>query len=131
MAAMVAIVDIAHWAWEERFQVFLDSDSQSNPLQTGALSTWALAHRVPLTPSSWRQFSRFNCCHRDGERRPGGLGVRVCRRRGKRRRGAAHGHRQGFAKRSSVYVLEEAGLIGFTSIFCVYVLVHLYICKDI
>ena len=27
MAAMVAIVDIAHWAWEERFQVFLDSDS--------------------------------------------------------------------------------------------------------
>ena len=25
----------------------------------------------------------------------------------------------------------EAGLIGFTSIFCVYVLVHLYICKDI
>ena len=42
MAAMVAIVDIAHWAWEERFQVLLDSDSdsQSNPLQTGALSTW-------------------------------------------------------------------------------------------
>ena len=36
------------------------------------------------------------------------------------------------ATRSSVYVLlEEAGLIGFTSIFCVYVLVHLYICKDI
>ena len=133
MAAMVAIVDIAHWAWEERFQVLLDSDSdsQSNPLQTGALSTWALAHRVPLTPSSWRQFSRFNCCHRDGERRPGGLGVRVCRRRGKRRRGAAHGHRQGFRQGSSVCVLLEAGLFGFTSIFCVYVLVDLYICKDL
>ena len=130
MAAMVAIVDIAHWAWEERFQVLLDSDSQSNSLQTGALSTWALAHRVPLTPSSCT--SRFNCCHRDGERRPGGLGVRVCRRRGKRRRGAAHGHRQGFATRSSVYVLlVEAGLFGFTSIFCVDVLLDLYICKEL
>ena len=87
------------------------------------------AHRVPLTPSSCT--SRFNCCHRDGERGPGGLDVRVCRRRGKRRRGAAHGHRQGFRQGSSVCVLLEDGLFGFTSIFCVYVLVDLYICKDL
>ena len=130
MAAMVAIGDTAHWAWEERFQVFLRLRLSVKPITNWRTEHLGLkAHRVPLTPSSCT--SRFNCCHRDGERRPGGLGVRVCRRRGKRRRGAAHGHRQGFATRSSVYVLEEAGLFGFTSIFCVYVLIDLYIYKDL